>query len=104
MGLSVSPTVGSGEIGFPVARRNEQPATAILTVVSGPIFPKRTEPIHSLKYRAVAFLRGAKRETAANNYLFSLNDPDRIDLAVRQIVGKRITFAELTGKVGEMIN
>jgi hypothetical protein len=27
-----------------------------------------------------------------------LNDSDRFDLAVRQIVGKRITYTELTGK------
>ena len=27
-----------------------------------------------------------------------LNDSDRFDLAVRQIVGKRITYKELTGK------
>lgn len=30
-----------------------------------------------------------------------LNDSDRFDLAVRQIVGKRLTYAELTGRVGE---
>jgi hypothetical protein len=27
-----------------------------------------------------------------------MNDGDRFDLAVRQIVGKRLTYAELTGK------
>ncbi|MFZ0321687.1 MAG: hypothetical protein WAL56_21365 [Candidatus Sulfotelmatobacter sp.] len=27
-----------------------------------------------------------------------LNDSDRFDLAVRQIVGKRLTYEELTGK------
>jgi hypothetical protein len=27
------------------------------------------------------------------------NDSDRFDLAVRQIVGKRLTWAEVTGKV-----
>lgn len=27
-----------------------------------------------------------------------LNDADRFDIAVRQVVGKRITFAEMTGK------
>jgi hypothetical protein len=30
-----------------------------------------------------------------------MNDWDRFDLAVSQIVGKRLTYAELTGKVGE---
>jgi len=28
-----------------------------------------------------------------------LTDSDRFDLAVRQIVGKRLTWAEVTGKV-----
>jgi hypothetical protein len=31
-----------------------------------------------------------------------VTDADRFDLAVRGMVGKRLTFAELTGKVGEM--
>jgi hypothetical protein len=31
----------------------------------------------------------------------SLNDADRFMLAVSQISGKRLTYAELTGKVGE---
>ena len=30
-----------------------------------------------------------------------LNDADRFMLAVSQIAGKRLTYAELTGKVGE---
>ena len=30
-----------------------------------------------------------------------LNDADRLSLAVSQITGKRLTYAELTGKVGE---
>jgi hypothetical protein len=30
-----------------------------------------------------------------------LNDSDRFDLAVRQIVGKRLTYSELTGKTVE---
>jgi hypothetical protein len=29
-----------------------------------------------------------------------MNDGDRFDLAVRQIVGKRLTFEQLTGKTG----
>jgi len=28
-----------------------------------------------------------------------MNDSDRFDLAARQIVGKRLTWAEVTGKV-----
>jgi hypothetical protein len=31
----------------------------------------------------------------------SLDDADRFSLAVSQILGKRLTYAELTGKVGE---
>jgi hypothetical protein len=30
-----------------------------------------------------------------------LNDTDRFTLAMSQISGKRLTYAELTGKVGE---
>jgi hypothetical protein len=30
-----------------------------------------------------------------------MDDSDRFDFAVRQIVGKRLTWAEVTGKVGE---
>jgi len=29
-----------------------------------------------------------------------MNDADRFNLAISQMVGKRLTFAELTGKVG----
>ena len=29
------------------------------------------------------------------------NDADRFSLAVSQIIGKRLTYAEVTGKVGE---
>jgi hypothetical protein len=30
-----------------------------------------------------------------------MNDADRFSYLVRKIVGKRLTYAELTGKVGE---
>jgi hypothetical protein len=30
-----------------------------------------------------------------------LNDANRFSLAVSQIIGKRLTYAEVTGKVGE---
>jgi hypothetical protein len=33
-----------------------------------------------------------------------LNDADRFDLAVRQIVGKRLTYVELTGKTPDARN
>jgi len=29
-----------------------------------------------------------------------LTDADRFDIAVSQIIGKRLTYAEVTGKVG----
>jgi len=29
-----------------------------------------------------------------------MTDPDRMDIAVRHIVGKRLTYDQLTGKVG----
>jgi len=38
----------------------------------------------------------AKMQTANK-----LNDSDRFQLALSQIAGKRLTFAEVTGKVGE---
>jgi transposase-like protein len=38
------------------------------------------------------------------NYRRDMNDYDRFELAVQQIVGKRLTYAELTGKVGETKN
>ena len=39
--------------------------------------------------------------TTAPRGTIRLNDADRFVLAVSQIVGKRLTYAELTGKVGE---
>ena len=30
-----------------------------------------------------------------------MTDAERFDIGVREIVGKRLTYAELTGKVGE---
>ena len=33
-----------------------------------------------------------------------MNDADRFNLVVSQMVGKRLTFAEVTGKVGETIH
>jgi transposase-like protein len=35
------------------------------------------------------------------NYRKDMNDGDRFTVAMQQIVGKRLTYAELTGKVGE---
>jgi transposase-like protein len=52
------------------------------------------EPFHLDRYISEQVFRFNNRATRDN----PLNDADRFDIAVRQIVGKRITFAELTGK------
>ncbi len=55
------------------------------------------EPFHLFRYvdeQAYRYNnRGSKKHP--------LDDGDRFDLAVRQIVGKRLTFAAVTGKVGQ---
>ncbi len=51
------------------------------------------EPFHLFRYiDEQAFRYNNRRD---------MTDGDRFDLAIRQIVGKRLTYAELTGKVGE---
>jgi hypothetical protein len=55
------------------------------------------EPFHLHRYLDEYMFRYNNRATRDN----PLNDSDRFDLAVRQIVGKRLTYADLTGKVGE---
>ncbi|MGA6982208.1 MAG: hypothetical protein WCC95_03165 [Candidatus Sulfotelmatobacter sp.] len=55
------------------------------------------EPFHLDRYIDEQVFRYNNRATSDN----PLNDSDRFDLAVRQIVGKRLTYAELTGKEGE---
>ena len=51
------------------------------------------EPYHLFRYVDEQAFRFNNRK--------DMNDSDRFDLAVRQIVGKRLTWAEVTGKVGE---
>ena len=51
------------------------------------------EPFHLFRYLDEQVFR--YQQLAKN-----LDDADRFDLVVSQIVGKRLTFAELTGKVG----
>jgi transposase-like protein len=51
------------------------------------------EPFHLFRYIDEQAFRYNNRR--------HMTDGDRFDLAVRQIVGKRLTYAELTGKVGE---
>jgi transposase-like protein len=58
------------------------------------------EPFHLFRYLDEQVFRFNNRATKDN----PLNDADRFDLAVRQIVGKRLTFAELTGKARPAIN
>jgi transposase-like protein len=55
------------------------------------------EPFHLFRYLDEQMFRYNNRATKDN----PLNDSDRFHLAMTQIVGKRLTFAEVTGKVGE---
>jgi transposase-like protein len=54
------------------------------------------EPFHLDRYITEQVFRYNNRATKDN----PLTDSDRFALAVSQIVGKRLTYAELTGKVG----
>jgi transposase-like protein len=54
------------------------------------------EPFHMDAYLDEQMFRFNNRATKDN----PLNDADRFMLAVSQISGKRLTYAELTGKVG----
>jgi hypothetical protein len=56
------------------------------------------EPFHLFRYVDEQAFRFNHRKDAAGN---ALNDSDRFQLALSQIAGKRLTFAEVTGKVGE---
>jgi len=51
------------------------------------------EPFHLFRY--------LDEQAFRYNHRKDMNDSDRFDLAVRRIVGKRLTWAEVTGKVGE---
>jgi transposase-like protein len=55
------------------------------------------EPFHLFRYVDEQAFRFNNRATKGN----PLNDADRFHLAMSQIVGKRLTFAEVTGKVQE---
>ena len=55
------------------------------------------EPFHLDAYVDEQAFRFNNRATKDN----PLTDADRFTLAVSQISGKRLTYAELTGKVGE---
>lgn len=51
------------------------------------------EPYHLFRY--------LDEQAFRYNHRKDMNDSDRFSLAVSQIVGKRLTYAEVTGKVGE---
>jgi len=51
------------------------------------------EPFHLFRY--------IDEQAFRYNHRSDLDDSDRFDLAVRNIIGKRLTYAELTGKVYE---
>jgi transposase-like protein len=55
------------------------------------------EPFHLDQYLSEQVFRFNNRATKDN----PLTDADRFALAVSQIEGKRLTYAELTGKVGD---
>jgi transposase-like protein len=54
------------------------------------------EPFHLFRYLDEQSFRYNNRKDEAGELL---TDADRFDLAVRQIVGKRLTFDQLTGKI-----
>jgi transposase-like protein len=58
------------------------------------------EPFHLFRYLDEQSFRYDHRATKEN----PMNDADRFNLAVTQIVGKRLTYAEVTGKVGQTNN
>ncbi len=56
------------------------------------------EPFHLFRYLDEQMFRYNNRKDADGN---KLTNSDRFHLALSQIAGKRLTFAEVTGKVGE---
>jgi transposase-like protein len=59
------------------------------------------EPFHLFRYLDEQSFRYNNRKDEAGEVL---TDADRFDLAVRQIVGKRLTFDQLTGKIPPPVN
>ena len=55
------------------------------------------EPFHLDRYVDEQVFRYNNRKTPKQN----ITDADRFNLALSQIVGKRLTYAEVTGKAGE---
>jgi hypothetical protein len=54
------------------------------------------EPFHLFRYLDEQVFRFNNRATKENK----ISDADRFNMAVRNILGKRLTFTALTGKVG----
>jgi transposase-like protein len=55
------------------------------------------EPFHLFRYVDEQAFRFNNRKDADGNLL---NDADRFNVAMSQVIGKRLTFAEVTGRVG----
>ena len=58
------------------------------------------EPFHLFRYLDEQSFRYNYRGTKQT----PITDAERFDIALSQILGKRLTFAQLTGKVGETVN
>ncbi len=58
------------------------------------------EPFHLDRYVTEQVFRYNNRATKTN----PLTDADRVALLLSQVAGRRLTYAEVTGKVGETIN
>ncbi len=56
------------------------------------------EPFHLFRYVDEQAFRFNNRKDDEGN---KLDDADRFNIAMSQVIGKRLTFAEVTGKVGE---
>ena len=56
------------------------------------------EPFHLFRYVDEQAFRFNNRKDVMGN---KLNDSQRFNIALSQVAGKRLTFAEATGKVGE---
>lgn len=54
------------------------------------------EPFHLFRY--------LDEQTFRYNNRKNMNDADRFSAALSQVAGKRLTYAEVTGKVGETIS
>ena len=55
------------------------------------------EPFHLFRYVDEQAFRFNNRKDGDRK----ISDSERFDIAMSQVIGKRLTFAELTGKVGE---